>query len=157
MYRVLPMDLPFAEEISRWTYPDEYKIYSFEPSDEVIEELLCGDYYACVDQQVGLIGYFCYGASAQIPTVENLEEPENALYIGLGLRPELCGQSLGAEFMLCGMKYARQNLGASSLRLAVAAFNLRAQRLYEKLGFRKTMEVTHRFTRMPFFLMELDR
>lgn len=154
MYHITTMTLPYAEEISRWVYPEEYHIYSFEPSDEVIEELLCGDYTACLDENESLVGYFCFGASARIPTVENYDYPENKLDFGLGLCPDLCGKGLGQEFMGCGLEYAKQTFSASFLRLTVAAFNQRAISLYRKFGFQQTLEVTHRFSRMPFILME---
>lgn len=154
MYHITAMTLPYAEEISCWAYPGEYNIYSFEPSEEGIEELLCGDYVACLDENETLIGYFCFGASAQIPTVENFDYSEDKLDLGLGLRPDLCGKGFGQEFMGLGLEYAKKMFPASSLRLTVAAFNQRAISLYQKLGFKQTLELTHRFSRMTFILME---
>ena len=79
------MTLEHAEVISNWKYPDEYAIYSFQNNSETINELMTEDYYACLDQEDRLIGYFCYGKAARIPTVEANVYDDNMLDIGLGL------------------------------------------------------------------------
>jgi GNAT superfamily N-acetyltransferase len=112
-----------------------------------------GEYLACVGAQKDLIGYFCYGKSAQIPTIEDNVYSMGPLDIGLGLKPELCGKGLGVAFMGSGMKYARKNLGATSFRLTVACFNTRALNLYKKRGFEISEEVTHKNSHARFYLM----
>ncbi len=145
----VPMTAAFAAEISTWTYPDEYGIYSFEASEELTKELLSGDYIACVDAEGQLLGYFCYGVAARIPTVEADVYKGNFLDIGLGLRPELCGKGFGAEFMALGINHA----GAAPLRLSVAAFNRRAIKVYERCGFSKVRTMIHKFSKSEFYLM----
>ena len=49
MYHVVPMSEAYAREIACWQYPDEYTIYSFQPDEELLAELLDGSYYACLD------------------------------------------------------------------------------------------------------------
>ncbi len=157
MFQIVPMSLSAAEEISGWQYPGEYAIYSFDGSGEAVSELMGGDYVACLMEDQRLTGYFCYGASARIPTVENdayEADALDALDIGLGLRPDLCGAGLGMAFMECGMAYARERLGAKRLRLTVARFNKRAMRLYEKMGFVVEKEVKHKRSGMDFYVME---
>ena len=67
-YQILPMTEEYAKQISHWTYEGEYSIYSFQPDEETLAELLDGSYFACTFGQE-LVGYFCFGASATIPTV----------------------------------------------------------------------------------------
>jgi RimJ/RimL family protein N-acetyltransferase len=57
-----------------------------------------------------------------------------AVEIGLGLRPDLTGRGLGAAFTAAAIELARGR-GAERITLAVAAFNLRATRVYERAGF----------------------
>ncbi len=154
MYYILPMTLPMAMEIVHWTYPDEYAIYSFDGSDESVEELLCGDYYGCLDDNDRLIGGYCFGVSAQIPTMEDDPYTSDFLDIGVCLKPELCGQGFGREFFTMGMEFAQEVMKASSLRLTVAEFNKRAIHLYENCGFTVKQSVTHRYMQKPFFIME---
>lgn len=90
----------YAKQISHWTYEGEYSIYSFQPDEETLAELLDGSYFACTFGQE-LVGYFCFGASATIPTLPgSVSLPQgDFLDFGLGMRPDLCGQGRGKEFM----------------------------------------------------------
>jgi ribosomal-protein-alanine N-acetyltransferase len=51
------------------------------------------------------------------------------------MRPDLTGRGLGREFLTAGLDFARRRFAPTTFRLAVAAFNQRAIRLYEKVGF----------------------
>ena len=95
-YQILPMTEEYAKQISHWTYEGEYSIYSFQPDEETLAELLDGSYFACTFGQE-LVGYFCFGASATIPTVPgSVSLPQgDFLDFGLGMRPDLCGQGRG--------------------------------------------------------------
>lgn len=154
MYRIQPMISEFAGEISRWKYPDEYSVYSFEPSQELTDELLDGSYYSCADEHGQLIGYFCFGLSARIPTAERYPYAGEYLDIGLGLAPEVCGRGLGAGFLRAGLDFAVQTWHPRAFRLTVACFNLRAIRTYEKLDFRTIAPVTHKNSGMRFQIMQ---
>lgn len=134
----------YAKQISHWTYEGEYSIYSFQPDEETLAELLDGSYFACTFGQE-LVGYFCFGASATIPTIPgSVSLPQgDFLDFGLGMRPDLCGQGRGKEFMQAGLLFGKQKFHAASYRLAVAAWNKRAQHLYQKMGFVTACEVTH--------------
>ena len=144
----------YAKQISHWTYEGEYSIYSFQPDEETLAELLDGSYFACTLGQE-LVGYFCFGASATIPTIPgSVSLPQgDFLDFGLGMRPDLCGQGRGKEFMQAGLLFGKQKFHAASYRLAVAAWNKRAQHLYQKMGFVTACEVTHRFSKQPFYIM----
>ena len=144
----------YAKQISRWTYEGEYSIYSFQPDEETLAELLDGSYFAYTFGQE-LVGYFCFGASATIPTIPgSVSLPQgDFLDFGLGMRPDLCGQGGGKEFMQAGLLFGKEKFHAASYRLAVAAWNKRAQHLYQKMGFVTACEVTHRFSKQPFYIM----
>ena len=93
---------------------------------KTLAELLDGSYFACTFGQE-LVGYFCFGASATIPTVPgSVSLPQgDFLDFGLGMRPDLCGQGRGKEFMQAGLLFGKQKFHAASYRLAVAAWNKR--------------------------------
>lgn len=44
-YQILPMTEEYAKQISHWTYEGEYSIYSFQPDEETLAELLDGSYF----------------------------------------------------------------------------------------------------------------
>ncbi len=153
MYGITPMTEAFARDISAWRYGGEYAVYDFEESAETLAELTGGDYVACVDADGRLIGYFCFGASARIPTAERNVYAEACVDIGLGLRPALCGAGRGRDFLRCGMAYAARTHPGARLRLTVARFNRRARTLYERSGFAARETVTHRATGAAFDVM----
>lgn len=130
------MDERDAVEISTWVYMEPYSLYSMDGSRETIEELMDGTYYT-VTNEGEVIGYFCFGKSAQVPggRTQGLYDTENAMDIGLGLRPDLTGKGLGTEFVLKGIEFGIGRFNLGIVRLTVAAFNKRAIRVYERSGF----------------------
>ena len=150
---IVPMTAVYTKQISGWTYPSEYAAYSFAQTDETLTELLCGEYYAQLDGHGALRGYFCFGQSARIPTAEKDPYAPGALDMGLGMRPDLCGQGQGQKFLTDGLHFAQREFAPKAIRLTVAAGNLRAVRTYSKAGFRYEASVTHSRTRKLFYIM----
>jgi RimJ/RimL family protein N-acetyltransferase len=75
------------------------------------------------------------------------EERKDALFYGLGLRPELMGKGHGLEFLRTGLEFGRKRFRPSRIILDVAAFNERAMRVYERARFRITGRHVRRFER----------
>lgn len=150
---IVRMTPEHAASVSGWAYPGEYAIYSFTPDAETLRELTGGTYFARLGESEELTGYFCFGASAQIPTPEEGAYDAPFFDVGLGLRPDLCGHGDGAAFLLEGLEFARNRFGVVRFRLTVARFNVRAQRAYEKAGFAFVRQVTHRNTGTLFYIM----
>ncbi|MGN1143175.1 MAG: GNAT family N-acetyltransferase [Anaerovoracaceae bacterium] len=158
MYRIISMRTEDARMIAEWKYPGIYSIYSMQNDPETIAELMNGEYYACMDEERRLMGYFCAGQSARIPAQRpyidlHSESAFQWIDIGLGMRPELCGKGIGGGFMSAGMDYIRGQNPGCRLRLVVACFNRRAIALYEKMGFHIRETVTHSLSGREFFVM----
>ena len=155
MYHVVPMSEAYAREIACWQYPDEYTIYSFQPDEELLAELLDGSYYACLDGAGTLMGYFCFGQSARIPLSQEQQalDQQDCLDFGLGMEPRRCGKGEGTAFMQAGLAFAAETFSPKQLRLVVASFNRRAIHLYQKLGFVRQAQVVHLRSGQPFELM----
>lgn len=94
-------------------------------------------YHSVYDEGGELAGYFCFGEDARVTAGRRLGiyEREPALDVGLGMRPDLTGRGLGAEFVLAGLRFAKEAYSPPAFRLTVAASNLRAVRVYERVGF----------------------
>ncbi|CAA9431164.1 MAG: hypothetical protein AVDCRST_MAG22-3304 [uncultured Rubrobacteraceae bacterium] len=135
-YVLRPITRPDAEEISGWRYPEPYSAYDGNPSS--VAGLLDPryNYHAVFDGAGELVGYFCFGADATIPEgrKRNLYG-DDALDVGLGMRPDLTGRGLGSDFVLAGLRFAKARFSPPAFRLTVAAFNRRAVKVYERSGF----------------------
>ncbi|MBE5780464.1 MAG: GNAT family N-acetyltransferase [Clostridiales bacterium] len=136
MIRISQMDEAHAREIALWRYPGIYEQYSFQFTKETIGHLLNGSYFFVEDDEDGLIGLFCFGPSARIPVLDEAATyTPDALDIGLGLRPDLCGKGIGTSFLQIAMEVGQKLLSPPRYRLSVAAFNLRAISVYRRCGF----------------------
>lgn len=103
-----------------------------------------------------VLGHVSYGPDGQIPTEEGYSYSDSYLDVGLGLRPELCGQGLGTEYVAKCLRFARERYGRSRFRLSVAAFNQRAVKVYQKAGFSIRQEVTNPFFHNKFYIMTVS-
>lgn len=102
---------------------------------EALAELLNGSFHA-VFLFNNLVGYFCYGESAQVPAgrAQGLY-PEGWVDIGLAMRPDLTGRGKGLRFFRAGLAHTVRLFPGISQRLTVATFNQRAKKVYERAGF----------------------
>jgi len=117
-----------AEAVAAWRYPGEYAFYDFtaDPDDLalLLDPIRRGDTFYAADGEDGrLAGFF------------QVEPGGEAVELGLGLRPDLCGHGLGEGFTRLGVDLVRELHGTARITLAVAAFNARAITVYERCGF----------------------
>lgn len=128
----------YAKEIFNWKYEKPYDLYNSIESEETLKELLDGSYYAVLNSDQALLGFFCFGQNAQVPVGRtlNLYGDKTYLDIGLGMTPCLTGKGLGLPFLLRGLAFAEKELSANKFRLTVATFNQRAISLYRKCSFK---------------------
>ena len=132
-----PMEERSVRAITRWRYEPPYEIYSLDREDvqELIQTFLNPAYHYCQihDERDELVAYCCFGADARVPGGDYAAE---ALDVGLGLRPDLTGQGRGSAFVAAVLDFARRTFGPAAFRVTVAEFNRRAQRVWQKAGFR---------------------
>lgn len=126
-----PMQEQEARANARWHYPGPCSFYDMEQDPEDLEEFLNpeswpGRTYAVLNERGELVGFF------------TLKEEGNTVEIGLGLRPDLTGKGMGLAFVRAGLDFARRHFSPQRFSLAVATFNQRAIRVYERAGFRPT-------------------
>lgn len=143
-----------AHEISKWKYKDEYSIYSMENTKELMDELLDGSYYGILDND-SLIGFICFGENTQIKEGNEYGVYDDSGFtdIGLGIKPELCGQGMGLDFTTNGMEFAKKELSATKFRLTVSSFNRRAIKVYERAGFEVKMSFIRKTDNVEFIVM----
>ncbi|WKA54613.1 GNAT family N-acetyltransferase [Planococcus shixiaomingii] len=149
------MNEEFAKEILGWKYAKPYDFYNNDVTEERLREMLDGSYSVLVDDNGKLIGFFCTGFSAQVPIgIEVGAYDGDGIDIGLGMKPELTGRGHGSSFFSRILELVGEKKNELPLRLTVAAFNERAIRLYEKLGFEKESEFSTSSTKFITMVQE---
>ncbi|UAL53427.1 GNAT family N-acetyltransferase [Bacillus sp. CMF21] len=130
------MNRRMAAEILQWNYKPPYDFYNMELTEGNINGMLSNSYYAVVDLNSRLIGFFCLGKPAQVPNGPLPEiYSENMIDIGLGLEPDRTGRGMGHLFFSFILHHVHMGFPNMPLRLTVASFNKRAIRLYKSAGF----------------------
>lgn len=136
-FSLTPITRADAQAISRWRYEDAYAVYNV--SQASVASLLEPRYFyhSVHDDHGELVGYFCFGEDARVAAGKRLGlyDREDALDVGLGMRPDLTGKGLGEQFVRAGLRFAEDTYSRQAQRLTVATFNRRAIRVYERAGF----------------------
>jgi RimJ/RimL family protein N-acetyltransferase len=82
--------------------------------------------FAADDFQGNLVGLL---------TLRNIERSRSHAVLGITMRPEVLGGGLGTDSLWAFLSYYFNILHFDAMILDVAAYNRRAQRVYEKCGF----------------------
>jgi ribosomal-protein-alanine N-acetyltransferase len=140
-----------AEAIASWRYPEPFSFYDWTADADDLAELLDaalrGDaYFAADDDSGGLVGYFSFK-----------KKGGGTLEVGLGLHPDRTGQGLGASFLAQGLAYARRRFAPERFTLAVASFNMRAIKVYERAGFTRVRAYMHSTNGGEWEFLEMGR
>ena len=120
-----------AETLCTWRYPSPFDFYNWS-SWEIMQQLGIefGDAYIRNQQYAAALdseGTFS-GFAQFFPLL-------GVTRIGLGLRPDLCGQGLGLPFVQAITAEARHRAPNDEIDLEVHVWNLRAIRTYERANF----------------------
>src|SRR5699024_2207346 len=104
-----------------WKYDGKYSFYNMtedlEDYEEIISPLLRKSNYFQVIKNNELFGFFV------------LEQAVDIVSMGVGIKPELTGNGFGLQFVLLILDYIKKNYSISTVRLGVAEFNIRAQKV----------------------------
>ena len=136
-YTFAPITEKHARTILSWRYRAPFAYYNNNPKhlEEDLRECLDPDipYIAILDNQGTLIGYCCFGKSAQVPG--GSYEYDDAIDIGAGMRPDLMGTDLAAPILEAILGWAASAYSPQRFRVTVATFNRRVIRLCSLAGF----------------------
>ena len=155
MLKFVPIERKYAEELLRWQYEPPYDFYNIRPDQfERGVELLSEpdfNYYAVLDEQDKLVAYCGFGPDAQV--AGGFYDPVG-LDIGLGVRPDLTGQGKGHVFTTAVTEFALRTFQPVYCRVTIAAFNIRAQRAWERAGYSRTREFRRKRDGESFVMLE---
>jgi len=120
-----------GRQICTWRYPEPYAVFNWSPwaelernSEEFANPHIREEQFEAV---LGDDGQLC-GFAQFFPLT-------GWTRLGLGLRPDLCGQGLGPSFTLAIVGRAMERKPMDKIDLEVLTSNLRAIRAYTKIGF----------------------
>ncbi len=123
-------------EFITWTYDGIYSFYDNNSQKEKIDGLKESVHleraFSVVDENENLVG------NCEFYDVE--EDGKNILVLGVQMNPAMTGKGNGSAFVKAIIEQGREQLKFTHLELAVADFNERAIRVYEKEGFWKRDE-----------------
>jgi ribosomal-protein-alanine N-acetyltransferase len=149
-----PMDEASARTVPEWRYDEPYDIYNIAPDniEEEVQLLLDPQnaYHTISNEDGDLVACCCFGPDGQVP---GGDYSAAALDIGLGVRPDLTGQGHGLEYVNAVLDFARRTFPPTAFRVTVAEFNKRAQRVWEKAGFRPVQTFQRAGDGRPFVIL----
>lgn len=130
LYQFKKMTQKEAEQIAfTWRYDPPYHFYNMEEDEEDLASFLDGrargEFVFAVKDEEELIAFLM------------IEREAKTVDIGLGMRPDLTGQGMGAVFLTEAMDFINHTYEPKQITLSVATFNQRAIKLYTRIGFRK--------------------
>jgi [ribosomal protein S18]-alanine N-acetyltransferase len=126
-----------ASEVAGWRYEPPYDFYDLasDPADEAAmrDPARAGHCRAVLSESDRLEAFWYFDWHGDV------------VEVGIGLRPDLTGRQLGESFLRAQLDYASHSWQPEIFRLFVAAWNERAIRLYERLGFHEVARETRHF------------
>jgi len=151
-----PTDEASARAFLQWKYEPPYEIYNYLPQyleEDLVYHLDPANNMYSIYREGELVGYCSFGQDGR---VTGGDYGEQALDIGLMIKPELTGQSLGSGFVKDVIQYAADQYKTRKLRVTILATNLRAIRVWEKNGFLKTQSFRRERDQLIFIIMTKD-
>ena len=151
-----PVDGESAQEFLVWKYEAPYDVYNYDQANFEKDLAYHIDpannlHSMYVDDE--LIGYCSFGRDAQVP---GGDYSEDAIDIGMMIKPELTGQGLGTAFAANIIHHATVTYKPNKLRVTILDTNLRAKRVWEKNGFQKIQTFERESDRTPFVILTKD-
>jgi ribosomal-protein-alanine N-acetyltransferase len=133
-FNFAPMTERYANDVVvNWHYDDLYSFYDMAADEDDLKIFVDTENWhniirAALNEDDELVGWASF-------YTENDE-----FWLSLGLRPDLTGQGFGAEFVSECARYAVSHYKPINdiIKLAVALFNQRAIKVYQRAGFVET-------------------
>ncbi len=156
---IAPLTAAQARELVCWQYEPPYEIYTIVPEGTPSAEIegeaayfLQPDVQAHgITAETGTLIAFCtFGQDARVP---GGDYSADALDIGLGVKPSWTGKGMGRDMVSAVVAFALTHSQPPALRVTIAEWNVRAQRVWQANGFEAGQRfVATGYTRKPFII-----
>lgn len=155
MYTIHALNSEDATEMLGWRYADDYAMYNIlisadELSTEIASVLDPANHFYGIYHDETFIGHCVFYAEAQVMGGDYTEE---AIDIGVGMRPDWTGKGKGTRIIQAVLDFAQKNYPSETYRATIAAWNIRAQKATQRAGFQKVAKFTHPKTGMKFVIL----
>ena len=148
------MTSAFAAQVVTWRYPPPYDTYDMvDAHPDFLVDPTSG-FHALVEGDE-LIGFRSFGDDGQVPVgpyASTSPTSGTVLDTGGGLRPDLTGRGLGRRAIATGLLFGLHTYEPDLLRVTLAVFNERAQRVVESLGLVRGAEFPASVDGRPFVI-----
>lgn len=119
-----------AKEICDWKYDDEYSVYNLSDWETVVQN----------NWELGIkeereTNFLSIAQNNQLVAYGVITMGNEAVLIGIGLKPSLCGKGLVKDIMKLLIDESKVRYPGISIALEVRNFNKRAIKCYENIGF----------------------
>ncbi|MDY6939523.1 MAG: GNAT family N-acetyltransferase [Cyanobacteriota bacterium] len=156
MLKFQALDESHARSILNWKYPAPDDRYNFDPQNIERDLLDLLDrknaFFALLNPQNELEAYCSFSVDGRVP---GGCYSDDAIDIGMGIRPDLVGRGLGKDYARAVVGYGAKRYRAKYLRVTIARFNQRALKVWQTLGF-ETVEIFKKMgTQENFIVMTL--
>lgn len=158
-----PITAEDVRQILTWRYEPPYDIYNMSSGladafelAEAIDYFLRPQYHfqAMLRQATGELAGFCsFGQDGQ---VSGGDYSTSAVDIGMGVHPQNTGRGLGRTFAGAAIDFAQKTFNSPRLRVTIAEFNRRAQRVWERHNFVPVQRFYALYGKRPFLIFTRD-
>jgi ribosomal-protein-alanine N-acetyltransferase len=151
---IAQMTVALAAQVVTWRYPPPYDAYDMVNADPDFLADPTSGFHALVEGDE-LIGFRSFGDDGQVPGgpyASTTRRGGSVLDTGGGLRPDLTGRGLGRQAIATGLLFGLHTYGPDVFRVTIAAFNGRAHRVVESLGFVRRAEFPSSADGRPFLV-----
>lgn len=140
-----------AETIAyTWHYEGDYAFYDMEADKDDLAEFIDAEQRGrsvfAITSDTELVGF----VSVTRPDAETID-------IGLGMKPNLTGNGSGRAFVTSILDFVKTTYSPHRITLSVAAFNVRAIRVYEACGFKQTGSFQQPTNGSTFTFIQMER
>ena len=152
----LPTNEASAREFLIWKYEPPYEVYNYAPENferDLAYHLDPANNLHSIYRDNKLVGYCSYGRDAQVPGGDYSEE---ALDIGMMIKPELTGQGQGSNYANAVIQNGISKYQPKKLRVTILGTNLRAIRVWEKNGFQTVQSFSRESDSSSFVILTKD-
>lgn len=120
-----------VETIAGWRYAAPYDVYN-----DFSKGVASGAFRALCGADETLCGAFSWGTESRVFAAADLYTAQpDWLDFGVGLAPDLAGRGHGVMACTAALRWLQGAFHPAAFRLAVYEWNVRARRVYARLGF----------------------